>query len=276
MTVNNYITLQVADTKFAIKCNYPSFTSWLVEKHRGFIAQGEPHLRLNLIMDSISPAQGNGQDLSMTVTGDGYEHGELRLSIAASNPTYFFWLALQLCLRCAIASKQPPDLLLHSAGIVRGGMAYLFAGVSGSGKSTICKLLAKEPTFSILHDDAIAIAQTKEGFHAWSTPLGGEMPAKCSSDANLRAVFFLKHGQTNYAARLSGRKAAALLSLNLMPPLVAANGSLGIELVESLKLLLALAERIPCYELHFKPERGFWECIPKLFKEESTTMMRKG
>jgi hypothetical protein len=102
------------------------------------------------------------------------------------------------------------------------------------------------------------------------------MPAKCNSGAPLRAAFFLKHGQTNYATRLSGRKAAGQLAISLVPPLIAANSTLAIEAVESLKPLLALAESIPCYELHFRPESSFWKDIPQLFEEEYVTHLKKG
>jgi energy-coupling factor transporter ATP-binding protein EcfA2 len=183
---------------------------------------------------------------------------------------------LQICLRCAIAAKLPPDLLLHSAGIVHDGMVYLFSGKSGAGKSTVCKLLAQDSSFIILHDDMVAIAQTQEIFRAWSTPLSGEMPAGDSMGAPLQAVFFLKHDLTNYVTSLSRRKAAGLLALNLVPPLVARNDSLVNQPAESIEQLLMLTERIPCYELHFRPERSFWDCIPKVFEAESVTPMGKG
>jgi hypothetical protein len=148
-------------------------------------------------------------------------------------------------------------------------MAYLFSGKSGSGKSTVCKLLATEPSFAILHDDMNAITRNEKGFCAWSTPLSGEFPARLNIGAPLRAIFFLKHAQTNCAIRLSCRQAAGLLALGLAPPLVATNGSLVNDGAESLEKLLNLAECIPCYELHFRPERSFWECIPSLFENES-------
>ena len=274
--MSKYIVLQVADTRFAVRCDYLPFTRWLAERHRGFISQGEPHLRLNIRLDSVPQGRSFGNFVSIEANGDHREHGELEVSVVYSNPAYLFWHMLHYCLRCAIGAKHPPDLLLHSAGIVRRGMAYLFSGPSDAGKSTVCKLLANEPSFTILHDEIMAIAQTEEGFHAWSTPLNGEMPARYSISAPLRAVFFLKHDRTNYATRLGGRKAAGQLALSLLPPYITTNGHLKFEPAESLRLALTLAERIPCYELHFRPDHGFWECIPQLFEKESATTLRKG
>ena len=268
--------LQVGDTRFAIRCNYSSFTKWLIEKHGDFLTDDEPHLRLNIRLVRVRQGQNSGVFRSIVVNRDCHEHGELGLSVVCSHPAYFFWPMLQICLRCAINKKQPPDLLVHSSGIVKGGMAYLFLGPSGLGKSTICKLLGPEPTFTILHDDMVAVTQTDNGFHAWSTPLSGEMPAQFSSGAPIRVAFFLQHDRTNYATKLSRRKAVGLVMRNLVPPLTVTNVGLGINSTESLRLLLKLAEHIPCYELHFRPERDFWECIERLFSEDYAAALGKG
>ncbi len=274
--MNKYIVLQVADTRFAIRCDYLPFTDWLTQECSGFISQGEPHLRLNVIFDIVPQGCYDTPFLSIGRNSNHHQNDELLLSVAWSHSTNLFRLMIHICLRCAIAAKHPPDLLLHSAGVVRGGMAYLFAGPSDAGKSTVCKLLANEPSFDILHDEIVAIAQTDEGFHAWSTPLDGGMPARYSSGAPLKAVFFLKHDRTNYATRLSGRKAVKQITLSLVPPYITTNGRLEFETPESLGLALALAEVIPCYELHFTPEYDFWESIPQLCEKESATTLRKG
>ena len=274
--MNDYITLQVADTRFAITCSYPSFMEWLTERYHCFVSRGEPHLRLNVKLVGVSKGPSYNRILSITTNGHHHEHGELELSMICSHPADFFGSVLQISLRCATLAKRPLDLLLHSAGIVQGGMAHLFSGVSGSGKSTVCRLLSQEPGYSILHDDMVSVSQTEDGFQAWSTPLSGEMPAKRNTGAPLRAAFFLKHGQTNYITRLSGRKAAGQLARSLVPPLIATNGSLAVKATESLRPVLALAESIPCYELHFRPENGFWKYIPQLFEKESVTNLKKG
>jgi hypothetical protein len=266
--MDKHITLQVADTRFAVRCSVPSFMKWLAERYQGFISQGEPHLWLNLSLDNFPQGRRPGELLSITAVGNHGEHIALKISVACKDLADFFWLTLHLCLRCAVVAKQPPDLLLHSAGIVRGGMTYLFPGPSGSGKSTICELLANDSIYTVLHDDVVALSQRGERFYAWSTFPKEEVPAKYSSGAPLRAIFFPMHDQTNYATRLSGRKAAGLLALNLIPPQVVKNGGLGVAPVESLGLALTLAECIPCYELHFRPEYGFWECIPQFFENE--------
>jgi hypothetical protein len=274
--MNDYVTIQIADTRFAVTCSYPPFMEFLTEKCSGFISPGEPHLKLNIGFNIVPQGCYDTPRLSIVRNGNHHQNDELLLSVAWSHPTNLFRLMIHICLRCAIAAKHPPDLLLHSAGVVREGMAYLFAGPSAAGKSTVCKLLASEPSVTILHDEIVAITRTGEGFNAWSTPLYGEMPAGCSIGAPLRAVFLLKHSQTNYATKLSRRKAAGQIALSLVPPYITTNGRLELEPPESLRLALTLAEVIPCYELHFRPEGDFWECIPQLFEKELATTLRKG
>ena len=273
--IKKYIVLEVANTRFAIISNYSPFMRWLMENYANFISLNEPHLSLSVGFTKLPLGSNSGPFLSITRNGSQYEHGELKMDVTCSYPTNFFGYMLQNCLRCTLTVKQPPDLLLHSSGIVHNEVAYLFTGMSGSGKSTICRLLAEEPDFTVLHDEAVAITQTEKSVHAWSTPFRGEIPIKKNSSAPLRVIFFLRHDQTNHAIRLSAKKSLGLLYPNLIPPLVAKDDDLKVEPAESLKQLLKLAERIPCYELHFKPEYSVWEYISYLLKEEST-MLRKG
>jgi hypothetical protein len=267
--------LKIAETRLAISCNHPPFQKWLREVYGGFITREEPHLRCNLYFDDTSLSERSDRFLAMTPVGKISERRELEFRVASSSPTDFFWLMLQICLRYAIPAKYPPDLLLHASGVIHEGTAYIFTGASGAGKSTVCKLLARDPSFTILHDEVVAVAHHESCFHAWSTPLRGEIANRYSTGAPLRAIFFLKHDQVNYANRLSHRKAAELLCYSLITPKVVANGGLVNRQAPSLKQLLALAELVPSYELQFRPERSFWDCIPGLFEDESIVMEGK-
>ncbi len=250
----------------------------------GFLSQEEPHLWLNLGLGSLPQEQSRGGSeevcpshfLTIRSTGNGNKNSELKVRVTCSDLIVLFSLALQFCVRSAILAKQPPDLLLHAAGIVREGLAYLFVGPSGAGKSTVCKLSADDSDFTILHDDIVAVTQTEGMFHAFSTPFRGERPAESSIGAPLRAVFFLKQDRVNYTTRLNGWQTVSSLAPQSILPLISKNGRLTIEPAESLKLLLTLVESVPSYELHFRPDNGFWKCIQQLPDGEAAGMVRKG
>ena len=262
--ITNYIVLEVANTRFAITCDYSPFMRWLTESYANFVSHNEPHLCLNIGFTRLPLGSNSGPFLSITRNGSRYEHGELKMDVTCSHPTNFYGYMLQNSLRCTLAVKQPPDLLFHSSGVVHNEVAYLFVGISGSGKSTVCRLLAEEADFTVIHDEAVAITQNEKGIYAWSTPFRGEVPVIKNSSAPIRAIFFLRQDQTNHAIRLNARKSLMLLYQNMIPPLVPKNGDLEVEPTESLKQVLKLAECIPCYELHFKPEYSVWEYISSL------------
>jgi len=274
MASSKYIRIQVANTRFAVRCNFPPFMEWLIERCRNFVSHEKPHLYLKVILEQVS--DGWNHDHSVTANWNYGKYSELEFKMVCYQPAYIYEYILHYCLRCAIATKHPPDLLLHSAGVIHEGMTYLFIGESGSGKSTVCKLLAQDSTFTILHDELVSITKTEQGFNVWSTPLNGEMPSNHSNSAPLKAAFFLKHEQENYAIKLSGREAARRFALCLQPPFIVTNGRLEFDAAESLSMALELVEIIPCYELYFRPESGFWEVIPPLFDKGFVPALRKG
>jgi len=58
--------------------------------------------------------------------------------------------------------------LLHASGILIGQQAILFIGQSGSGKTTVAKMLGKRE--SIIADDCVAIKETKKGYCIYRIP----------------------------------------------------------------------------------------------------------
>ena len=63
--------------------------------------------------------------------------------------------------------------LLHSASAIRNGKAFLFAGVSGAGKTTISRLAP--PDAALLTDEVSYVRREHEGYIAYGTPFTGEL-----------------------------------------------------------------------------------------------------
>jgi len=83
---------------------------------------------------------------------------------------------------------------LHASGYTIKNNSYIFPGVSGSGKSTIIKILGKD---NALSDELLYIFFTGSRFHAASTPFWGELKKPCDLRAGhfpIRSFLFLKHG----------------------------------------------------------------------------------
>lgn len=150
-------------------------------------------------------------------------------------------------------------IMAHACGACyeRGGV--LFAGVSGSGKSTIGKILMKARNASILNDDRTIIRRHGADFFIYGTPWHGEIEA-CSPDrAFLKNIFFIKHSGQNDIRRLRPSEAALRLAGSSFMPFWDADG-----VAFTLGFLSELAEKVPAYELGFVPDPSVAEFLEKV------------
>ena len=87
-------------------------------------------------------------------------------------------------------------LLLHSASAIRNGKAFLFAGVSGAGKTTISRLAPPDAT--LLTDEISYVRKFDAGYTAFGTPFTGEL-AKLGENvsAPIAALYLLAQGPEN-------------------------------------------------------------------------------
>jgi hypothetical protein len=84
-------------------------------------------------------------------------------------------------------------ILLHSAGAIRNGKAFLFSGVSGAGKTTISRLAP--PDVTLLTDEVSYVRRDDDGYRACGTPFAGELARvgeNCS--APIDCLFFSQAG----------------------------------------------------------------------------------
>jgi hypothetical protein len=95
-------------------------------------------------------------------------------------------------------------LLLHSAGVVLDGSAYLFIGASGAGKSTLARK-ALESGVPIFSDDLNAVVGLSAEPVVAELPFTGELRNQDASrgTAPLRGVFLLRKGDRISCERMS-------------------------------------------------------------------------
>ncbi|NCO67345.1 MAG: hypothetical protein COY75_09995 [Nitrospirae bacterium CG_4_10_14_0_8_um_filter_41_23] len=145
--------------------------------------------------------------------------------------------------------------LLHAAGVKDNDDAYVFSGVSGSGKTTVARL--SEDNKVIQSDELIAIRSINGSYQVYGTPFMGEFARggqNCTGD--LRQIFLLKKDNRNFLAPLNqGQRLKELFQCILF---FGENTNL---LNTLFNLCTDIAEKIPFYQLHFLPDRSFWKCI---------------
>ena len=147
------------------------------------------------------------------------------------------------------------EFLVHAASAIRNGRAFLFAGVSGAGKTTISRLAPADAT--VLTDEISYVRKSPTGYDAHGTPFAGELArvgAHCA--APLRTLYLLRQGPENKIEEVPPVQAAQALMRNI---LFFAHDA---ELVQSVfEGACDFVDRVAVRRLTFRPEAAVWDLI---------------
>jgi hypothetical protein len=159
--------------------------------------------------------------------------------------------------------------LVHSCGVMHDGRAMLFAGASGSGKSTVGRLL-HDSGEKLLGDDMVLVSRDSDGWMAHGSPMGGDFPrtSLVNDTVPLEAIFMLRQGRETAVEQVSVAEATAELIGLLVPsyPLTrTAPKKISDYDRETLEILVddafLLAMDVPCYKLDLSLADQRWEEI---------------
>lgn len=150
-------------------------------------------------------------------------------------------------------------IILHSACITLGERGYLFAGVSGSGKSTISEIWQKDGEAEVLTDERVIIREHDNDLWAFGTPWHGTSEIHKNSGAPIGKIFFIKHGRENRAVPISKTDAANRLMVRCFPPFWNREG-----MEFALDFCSKVAEAKDCYELEFVNDTSVTKYIKNL------------
>lgn len=101
--------------------------------------------------------------------------------------------------------------MLHSAGLVKNGKAYIFLGKSGAGKSTLSKL-AVSAGAEVISDEINLLRFEKGRWRVYGSPFWGEMRADGRPGTwPLGGIYLLGKAKTNRVGVCSGGEALKLL-----------------------------------------------------------------
>jgi hypothetical protein len=145
--------------------------------------------------------------------------------------------------------------LLHSASAIRNGKAFLFAGVSGAGKTTISRLAPSDVT--LLTDEISYVRRGEESYVAFGTPFTGEL-AKLGDNvaAPISAFYLLAKGSANWMKSIEPAEAARSVLANLL--FFAKDQKLVQAVFDS---VFEFVNRVPVFRLTFVPDVRVWELI---------------
>src|SRR5215471_17960468 len=113
-----------------------------------------------------------------------------------------------------VLAKQG-GFLLHAASAIRNGRAFLFAGVSEAGKTTISRLVP--PDVTLLTDEISYVRRQDDRYVAFGTPFTGEL-AKLGENvsAPVAALYLLAKGAENRIEPMTASEAARSLLANVL------------------------------------------------------------
>lgn len=156
----------------------------------------------------------------------------------------------------SLVLAEQGGLLLHAASAVRNNRAFLFAGVSGAGKTTMSRLAPDDAT--VLTDEISYIRRTPErNYVAYGTPFAGELArVGANMSAPLEALYLLVQGPENRIAPISKIDAARAIMRNVL--FFAEEKELVAKVFDS---VLEFVSRVQVAQLIFTPDVRAWELI---------------
>ncbi len=145
--------------------------------------------------------------------------------------------------------------LVHAASAVRNGRAFLFAGLSSAGKTTIARLAPPDAT--LLTDEISYVRKLDDRYSAYGTPFTGEL-ARLGENvrAPIGALYLLAKGRENKIEQIRPADAARGLLENI---LFFARDPKLVKLV--FHAACAFTDHVPVRRLTFFPDNRVWEMI---------------
>ncbi|MBN1197602.1 MAG: hypothetical protein JXA62_09370 [Candidatus Aminicenantes bacterium] len=153
----------------------------------------------------------------------------------------------QLLLMYHLAARG--GALVHAAGMIEAGKAYLFAGVSGAGKSTFSELLQAAGSERLLSDERVIVREIKNQVTAFGTPWPGTSAIAANDQAPLAGIFLLTQAVSNHIKKLEPVAAADRLLPMLSIPWYDPETAAGI-----IAFMRRVTRAAPVYEMCFRPD----------------------
>ena len=258
------IVLDIGGMGVRIRTEDPKFLHLLEDRYEGFVGGLESaDYEFNV---ELSPpgTVGGAEDVRVFQQSGRWslERGDFRAewdpassrgSIRQSANPYSIDSVLRI-VHTLLLSKQG-GFLVHAASAVRNGKAFLFAGPSGAGKTTLSRLA---PADVILLTDEISYVRRQEsGYVAFGTPFAGEL-AKVGENvrAPIAAMYLLAKGPDNRIEPVSKAQAGYSLLTNIL--FFAEDAELVSLVFQS---ACEFVTHVPVYRLTFAPDARVWEMI---------------
>jgi hypothetical protein len=259
------IAIEIGGIPILLRTEQPSFRSMLESRYAGFVKSGaRPQAEFDIDLYQPSDGTSGDEDVQVRLHDGRWElrRGDFRAEwdpragrgrVQQAPYPYAIDSVLRIVHTLMLAPRG--GFLVHAASAIRRGRAFLFAGVSGAGKTTISRLAP--PDVVLLSDEISYVQREGDAYRACGTPFAGEL-ARLGENQNapLAMLFLLEKGPENRIEDVDAVTATRLLLRNILffaqdPELV--------------KMVFRSAgefvDRVPVRRLTFVPDARVWEMI---------------
>jgi hypothetical protein len=173
---------------------------------------------------------------------------------------------------------RPPAMLIHGCGILRHERALLFAGPSGTGKTTIARLCGDQYG-QVLNDEAVLLYRPQDNGRLMmeGVPIIGGFGKRLNAAAPLACVLLLKQSKRTAVRRLNRTEAYIRFMRQVITP--AYVGQTNRRAIYSLitEFTDEVTRAIPFYELEFTLEKEpLWQAVAEAQESLEKGAIRDG
>src|SRR5947208_6049076 len=176
-------TIEIGGMPIRLRTDSPSFFQSLMERYNGFVASPSGSPLFEFDIELVPPGRISEEECVRVRLDAGRwffqrsdfqaeldpELGRGRIRQAA----YPYSSDSVLRILHTLLLARDGGFLVHAASALRNGRAFLFAGASGAGKTTIARLAP--PDVTLLTDEISYLRPLNEGYFAFGTPFTGEL-----------------------------------------------------------------------------------------------------
>jgi len=260
------IAVEIGATQIRIESGDPAFSGILRQRYGTFIGgkcDNPISLRVEVVTGSTDDSGGDG-DLTVTnragvwtiARGDcqaTYDASRRSGSVRQTANPWSIDALIRIVHSLELAAAG--GFLIHAASAIRNKRAFIFAGPSGAGKTTISRLAPE--SVDLLTDEISYVRESRGRFHAWGTPFAGELGTPgLNTSAPIECLYFLEHAPKNCVSRLDGSEALRGLMKNIL--FFASDPNLVRMVFETAAVFL---EKTDVYRLSFTPDTAVWSLI---------------
>jgi hypothetical protein len=265
LAASDAVAVEIGGMAIALHTQDRAFRELLETRYSGFI-KSSANAQFEFDIDLFEPSEATHTDEDVQVRlqdGEWFlQRGDFRARwdskagrghIRQSRNPYAIDSVLRI-VHTLILAKQG-GFLVHAASAILGGRAFLFAGVSGAGKTTISRLAPPDAT--LLTDEISYVRREGNQLLACGTPFAGELTRVGENrSAPLSMLFLLEKGPENRIEPVSSSEATRLLLRNV---LFFAEDTELVNLV--FRSACEFVEQVPVRRLIFVPDERVWEII---------------